>query len=84
MVQATAGLVVVILLLALIPHFFGRTYLDYAFQTFGRRRIAYRVHDNGRTFYYGRSDIADAGSTRCLPDIDRVDQVRGPPPRGHG
>ena len=69
--QVTAGLVVMILLLALIPHFFGRSYLDYALQSFGRRRIAYRVHYNGRTFYYGRSDIA-ARLTELLPDIDRA------------
>ena len=69
--QVTAGLAVLVMLLALIPHFFGRSYVDYALQTFGRRRLAYRVHYNGRTFYYGRSDIA-ARLAELLPDIDRV------------
>jgi hypothetical protein len=69
--RAVAGPLIVVMLLALIPHFFGRSYLDYALQTFGRRRIAYRVHYNGRNFYYGRSDIA-ARLTELLPDIDRL------------
>jgi hypothetical protein len=69
--QLIAGFGVVAMLLTLIPHFFGRSYLDYAFQTFGRRRIAYRVHYNGRTFYYGRSDVA-ARLDELLPDIDKV------------
>ena len=58
--QLTAGLGMVVLLVLLIPHFFGRSYLDYSYQTFGARRLSFRVHYNGRTFYYGRRDVQAA------------------------
>jgi hypothetical protein len=69
--QLTAGVGIVVLLVLLIPHFFGRSYLDYAYQTFGARRLSYRVHYNGRTFYYGRKDVQRA-LQKLLPDIARV------------
>jgi len=69
--QLTAGLGIVVLLVLLIPHFFGRSYLDYSFQTFGARRLSFRVHYNGRTFYYGRRD-AQAALQTLFPDITRL------------
>jgi hypothetical protein len=69
--QLTAGLGVVVLLVLLIPHFFGRSYLDYSYQTFGARRLSFRVHYNGRTFYYGRRD-AQAALQKLFPDITRL------------
>ena len=65
--QLTAGLAIVVLLVLLIPHFFGRSYLDYAYQTFGARRLSFQVHYNGRTFYYGRPDVAK--SAQDLLDV---------------
>jgi hypothetical protein len=58
--RLAAGLAVVFVLVTVMPHFFGRNYVDYVVQTAGRRRIAYRVHYNGRTFYYGRYDVLNA------------------------
>jgi hypothetical protein len=69
--RVVASVGVIALLLALIPHFFGRSYTDYAFQTFGKHRIAYRIHYDGRTFYYGRRDVQVALG-HLLPAIKRV------------
>jgi hypothetical protein len=69
--QAVAGIGVLVLLIALIPKFVGRSYADYALQSFGRHRLAYRIHYEGRTFYYGRADVQEA-LRGLLPDIDRV------------
>jgi hypothetical protein len=69
--QLVAGGGMVVLLLLLIPHFFGRSYLDYTYQTFGARRLSFRVHYNGRTFYYGRRDVQRA-LQELLPDIAEV------------
>jgi hypothetical protein len=69
--QLGAGLGVLVLLIALIPKFVGRSYADYALQSFDRHRLAYRIHYEGRTFYYGRADVQEA-LRELLPDIDRV------------
>jgi len=69
--QLTAGLAIVVLLVLLIPHFFGRSYLDYTYQTFGARRLSFQVHYNGRTFYYGRRDV-QAALRKLFPDITRL------------
>ena len=33
-------------------------YADFVAQTFGKHRLAYPITRNGRTFYYGRPDVA--------------------------
>jgi hypothetical protein len=71
--QVVAGLGVLVLLIALVPKFVGRSYADYALQSFGRHRLAYRIHYEGRTFYYGRADVQEA-LRGLLPDLDRVSQ----------
>jgi hypothetical protein len=44
----------------LIPHFTGWSYADFVAQSFGKHRLAYPITRNGRTFYYGRPDVAAA------------------------
>ncbi len=44
----------------LIPHFTGWSYADFTAQSFGKHRLAFPITRNGRTFYYGRPDVADA------------------------
>ncbi len=42
----------------LIPHFTGWSYADFTAQSFGKHRLAFPITRNGRTFYYGRDDVA--------------------------
>ena len=51
----------------LFPHFTGWSYADFVAQTFGKHRLAYPITRNGRTFYYGRPDVAK--SAQDLLDV---------------
>jgi hypothetical protein len=44
----------------LFPHFTGWSYADFVAQTFGQHRLAFEISRNGRTFYYGRPDVAQS------------------------
>jgi len=66
---AVAGLVVLVLLLAVIPTFTYRRYTDLALQTFGVHRLSFEVERNGRSYFYGRPDAAHALED-LLPDIE--------------
>ena len=67
-----AGSAVLLLLVALIPNYTVRRYADFSLQTFGRhRRFAHDITYNGRTFYYGRQDVAEA-MEELLPAVEAV------------
>jgi hypothetical protein len=57
--------------LFLIPHWTFRNYFDLAIQTFGRHRLSFPIHHDGRVFYYGRPDVA-AVMPALLDDADRL------------
>jgi hypothetical protein len=52
----------VLVLVALIPHYTLRTYVDLAGQSFGRNVFGYPVNHEGRNFYYGSPDAAAAAN----------------------
>jgi hypothetical protein len=58
----TAIAPVAVLVLALIPHYTIRTYVDLSEQSFGRNVFGYPVNHDGRNFYYGSKDAADAAN----------------------
>jgi len=60
-----------LVLLVLVPHFTYRSYADLVAQTFGKHREVYVMHNEGRSFYYGRRDAADAVN-EMLPVVDRI------------
>jgi hypothetical protein len=60
-----------VLLFALVPHFTFSTYADMIAQTFNRHREVYVMHNEGRSFYYGRHDAADAVNA-MLPVVDQI------------
>jgi hypothetical protein len=59
------------MLLAVIPTFTFRRYADFSVQSFGRHRLAFPITHEGRTFYYGRRDAAEA-VRRMLPDVEKI------------
>jgi hypothetical protein len=66
-----AAVAAVLVPLLLVPAFTFRSYADYVAQTFGRHRLAFRIEHEGRTFYYGRRDVADAAHA-LLADIEAL------------
>jgi hypothetical protein len=66
-----AGLAV---LLFIIPAFTFTRYTDYALQTFGVHRNSHIIQNDGRTFYYGKGDRAQAAQMA----IDEVDRIAKP------
>jgi hypothetical protein len=66
-----ASLAPVVLLLLLVPHHTFRTYADAVAQTFGKHRESYVMQNEGRSFYYGRKDAADAVNA-MLPVVDGI------------
>ena len=48
------------LIVLLVPAFTASTYADYVLQTFGTHRTAYKIEHDGRVFYYGKQDRAQA------------------------
>jgi hypothetical protein len=57
-----SGAVVVAIVLFVIPEFTARRYADYVAQTFDVHRTAHRIEHDGRVFYYGKKDRADAAN----------------------
>lgn len=49
-------------LVFVIPAFTIRTYTDYSLQTFGIHRASYKIEHDGRFFYYGKPDRAEAAN----------------------
>ncbi len=66
-----AAAVAVLVPLLLVPAFTFRSYGDYVAQTFGRHRLAFRIEHEGRVFYYGRKDVADAAHA-LLADVEAL------------
>jgi 4-amino-4-deoxy-L-arabinose transferase-like glycosyltransferase len=69
--HAVAGGAVLVLLLAVIPTFTFRRYADFSMQSFGYHRLSFPITREGRTFYYGRRDAAEA-LRKMLPDVERI------------
>jgi hypothetical protein len=61
-----AGGAVLAALVVLIPTFTVRSYAQLVSETFGHNRLSYAIEHRGRTFYYGRPDVAAA-----LPELLR-------------
>lgn len=55
----------------LFPHFTYRWYADYVGQSVDYRREFYSVDHRGRSFYYGRADVAVAAE-EMFADIERL------------
>jgi hypothetical protein len=73
-VRPAAGRAVMLAPLALMllfPHYTYRWYADYSAQSFGHDREVFSVDHRGRSFYYGRSDVAVAAE-RMLDDVERL------------
>lgn len=60
-----------LLLIAIVPHFTFNPYTDVVAQTFDRHREVYVMHNEGRSFYYGRRDAAEAVNA-MLPVVDQL------------
>lgn len=69
--KLAAGLVPVVLLVAVLPDFTVRSYADAVAQTLGHRRLAGVMEHEGRTFRYARADAVDAVNA-LLPLVDSV------------
>jgi hypothetical protein len=56
-----------------VPQFTGWAYSDYVIQTFGRHRTVFPIERDGRTFYYGRQEVADAAKELLakVPEVAR-------------
>jgi hypothetical protein len=61
------------LLIVFVPHFTFGPYADMVAQTFDRHREVYVMHNQGRSFYYGRRDAAEAVNA-MLPVVDQIAQ----------
>ena len=57
-----AGAVALAIVLLVLPAFTTTRYADYSLQTFGVHRHSYEIEHDGRTFYYGKKDRADAAN----------------------
>jgi hypothetical protein len=66
-----AGASVLVFVLALLPYFTARTYVDFSLQSVGVHRIAYKIENRGRIFYHGRPEAARAAN-ELLPVVDRI------------
>lgn len=66
-----SGASVLALMVLVIPNFTVRRYADYTAQTFGFHRTAHRIEHEGRVFYYGRADRAEAAN-RVVAEAARI------------
>lgn len=64
-----AGAVVVAVVLGVIPHFTARSYADITRQSFGRSGFGFDVNNDGRNFYLGSPEAADAAQA-VVDDLD--------------
>ena len=69
--RAWCAVAIPVAVVLLIPHFTGWSYADFTAQTFGRHRLAFPITRNGRTFYYGREDVANAAQ-ELLAEVPKV------------
>jgi hypothetical protein len=69
-IGAALALAPLAVLFVVLPHFTVRWYADYSGRTFGYRVDSWTIENRGRTFYYGRPDVADAAN-EMLADIER-------------
>jgi len=69
--RVLAGASVLVFVLAVLPYFTARTYVDFSLQSIGVHRIAYKIEHEGRIFYYGRPEAARAAN-ELLPVADRI------------
>jgi hypothetical protein len=70
--RTKAGLLLIPLaiMFLVVPHYTVRWYADYVGQTFGYRQDGVAIEHDGRTFYYGREQVAVAAE-EMLDDVDR-------------
>jgi hypothetical protein len=66
-----SGLGAIALMVLVIPQFTAWAYSDYVAQTFGRHRLVFKIEHDGRTFYYGRKEVADA-ARELLAEVPKV------------
>jgi hypothetical protein len=66
-----SGLGAIVLMVLVIPQFTAWAYSDYVAQTFGRHRLVFKIEHDGRTFYYGRKEVADA-ARQLLAEVPKV------------
>jgi hypothetical protein len=57
-----SGAIVILGFVFVIPEFTARRYSDYVAQTFNVHRTAHKIEHDGRVFYYGKQDRADAAN----------------------
>jgi hypothetical protein len=69
--SVVAGGSVALFVVLVIPFFTARTYAEYSLESFGINRVAHKIEHDGRIFYYGRKDAADAAN-EMLPVADRI------------
>lgn len=72
-IRVVAVLAPIVVMLAIIPSYTVRWYADYVGQTMGYRRDGHEIEHRGRSFYYGRAEVADAAHA-LLRDVERVSQ----------
>ena len=60
-----------LVMLLAIPQFTGWAYTDYVAQTFGKHRLVFPIERNGRTFYYGRLEVANA-AREMLAEVPKI------------
>jgi DNA-binding transcriptional LysR family regulator len=65
------GLGTLLVVVLVVPTFTGWAYSDYVLQTFNHHRTAFNITHDGRTFYYGRQDVADAANA-MLHEVPKV------------
>jgi hypothetical protein len=58
-------------LMLLFPHYTYRWYADYVVQSSGNKREVSSIDHRGRSFYYGRADVATAAE-EMLDDVEQV------------
>jgi len=68
---AMASAPLVLILVAVIPHYTLRTYVDLAGQSFGRNVFGYPVNHEGRNFYYGSPEAA-AAANELVADLGEM------------
>jgi hypothetical protein len=68
-----AGGGALLMMLLAVPQFTGWAYTDYVAQTFGKHRLVFPITHNGRTFYYGRLEVAEAAREMLakVPEISK-------------
>jgi hypothetical protein len=57
-----AGAGVLALVILVVPAFTATRYADYSLQSFGAHRHSYKIEHDGRIFYYGKQDRAEAAN----------------------